>query len=213
MEQFALFRVIAAILHLGQVSTAVAGSSSSSSAHLTSHAALEKAAFLLGVTPDSLQNALLRPKVKAGREWVTQARSREQVVDELAALSKTLYEKNFGQLVDRINRSLGEGTLANPAGKKTFIGVLDIAGFEIFDTNGFEQLCINLTNEVRRDAPSSVGPVSPPMLTISSHFPSSRSCNSSSTTTCSSSSKKSMPARTSSGIMSISATSCSRRST
>ncbi|TKA57102.1 hypothetical protein B0A53_01058 [Rhodotorula sp. CCFEE 5036] len=147
MEQFALFRVIAAILHLGQVSTAVAGSSSSSSAHLTSHAALEKAAFLLGVTPDSLQNALLRPKVKAGREWVTQARSREQVVDELAALSKTLYEKNFGQLVERINRSLGEGTLANPAGKKTFIGVLDIAGFEIFDTNGFEQLCINLTNE------------------------------------------------------------------
>ncbi|GAA5979442.1 hypothetical protein JCM10908_002925 [Rhodotorula pacifica] len=146
-EQFALFRVIAAILHLGQVSTAIAGSSSSSSAHLSSHTSLEKAAFLLGVTPDSLQNALLRPKVKAGREWVTQARSRDQVVDELAALSKTLYEKNFGQLVERINRSLGEGTLANPAGKKTFIGVLDIAGFEIFETNGFEQLCINLTNE------------------------------------------------------------------
>ncbi|GAA5865791.1 hypothetical protein JCM3774_003095 [Rhodotorula dairenensis] len=146
-EQFALFRVIAAILHLGQVSTAVGGSASSSSAHLSSHTALEKAAFLLGVTPDSLQNALLRPKVKAGREWVTQARSRDQVVDELAALSKALYEKNFGQLVDRINRSLGEGTLADPAGKKTFIGVLDIAGFEIFETNGFEQLCINLTNE------------------------------------------------------------------
>ncbi|GAA5835394.1 hypothetical protein JCM11251_005222 [Rhodosporidiobolus azoricus] len=148
-EQLSLFRIIATILHLGQLTLAISGSSSTSSAHLTSRTSLEKAAFLLGLEPDALSNALLRPKVKAGREWVTQARNRDQVVDELGALSKSLYEKNFGSLVERINRSLGGGSVAGAgaAGKKTFIGVLDIAGFEIFDTNGFEQLCINLTNE------------------------------------------------------------------
>ncbi|GAA5863922.1 hypothetical protein JCM8547_005281 [Rhodosporidiobolus lusitaniae] len=148
-EQLSLFRIIAVILHLGQLTLSVSGSSSSGTAHLTSRTALEKAAFLLGIPPDALANALLRPKVKAGREWVTQARNREQVVDEVGALSKALYEKNFGSLVDRINRSLGggQGGAAGGGGKKTFIGVLDIAGFEIFDTNGFEQLCINLTNE------------------------------------------------------------------
>ncbi|GAA6020125.1 hypothetical protein JCM10207_006264 [Rhodosporidiobolus poonsookiae] len=145
-EQHSLFRVIAIILHLGQLSRAVAGATSASTAHLSSRTSLEKAAFLLGVAPEALHDALLRPKVKAGREWVTQARNRDQVVDELAALSKSLYEKNFGSLVERINKSLGGGAGA-AGGKKTFIGVLDIAGFEIFETNGFEQLCINLTNE------------------------------------------------------------------
>ncbi|GAA6010825.1 hypothetical protein JCM11491_004550 [Sporobolomyces phaffii] len=148
-EQFDLFRIIATILHLGQLSLAVSGTSS---AHLTSRSSLEKAAFLLGLSPDDLHNALVRPKIKAANEWVTQSRTKEQVVDELAALSKSLYEKNFGKLVDRINQSLsgvglgGSGT-TGAARKNTFIGVLDIAGFEIFETNGFEQLCINLTNE------------------------------------------------------------------
>lgn len=148
-EQLSLFSIIATILHLGQLTLSVSGTST---AHLSSRTALEKAAFLLGVSPDSLHNALLRPKVKAGREWVTQARTRDQVVDEIGALSKSLYEKNFGALVDRINRSLEGGAVLGPQGKKTFIGVLDIAGFEIFETNGFEQLCINLTNEVRPSA-------------------------------------------------------------
>lgn len=53
-----------------------------------------------------------------------------------------MYEKSFGALVERINKALDR-----PISKGTFIGVLDIAGFEIFETNGFEQLCINYTNE------------------------------------------------------------------
>ncbi|GAA5937074.1 myosin 1 [Sporobolomyces koalae] len=147
-EQLALFKVIATILHLGQLSLSVSGTSS---AHLTSRKSLEKAAFLLGLSPDDLHNALVRPKIKAANEWVTQSRSKEQVVDELAALSKSLYEKNFGKLVERINQSLSGvglgGSGAGSARTNAFIGVLDIAGFEIFETNGFEQLCINLTNE------------------------------------------------------------------
>lgn len=111
-------------------------------AHFVDRAQVERAAFLLGVDDGELANALVRPKVKAGREWVTQARTPQQVVDELAALSKTLYEKMFGAIVERVNKALGRTTT------RTFIGVLDIAGFEIFETNGFEQLLINLNNEV-----------------------------------------------------------------
>lgn len=120
--------MIAAILHLGNVTV---GGSRSDQAHLAEPAQLEVVCHLLGLRdPSVLHNALVRPKVKAGREWVTQARTAKQVTDELAALSKSLYEKLFGAIVERINRALGR-----PA-TRTFIGVLDIAGFEIFETNG-----------------------------------------------------------------------------
>ncbi|GAA5914151.1 hypothetical protein JCM8208_003920 [Rhodotorula glutinis] len=164
-EQLSLFRTIATILHLGQLSLSVSGTTTAS---LSSRTALEKASYLLGVPADALADALLRPRVKAGREVVVQSRSRDQVVAELGALAKSLYEKNFAALVERINVSLaGSGSGSGAAGaagagsssavaaataaqqhsKQAFIGVLDIAGFEIFETNGFEQLCINYTNE------------------------------------------------------------------
>lgn len=102
----------------------------------------ERACHLLGIPLSEFTKAVLRPRVLAGREWVTQARTRQQALDELASLCKTLYEKSFGALVDRVNRALDR-----PTNKSTFIGVLDIAGFEIFETNTYEQLLINYTNE------------------------------------------------------------------
>lgn len=102
----------------------------------------ERACHLLGIPLTEFIRAVLRPRALAGREWVTQARTRQQALDELAALCKTLYEKSFGALVDQINRALDR-----PSSKSTFIGVLDIAGFEIFEINGYEQLLINYTNE------------------------------------------------------------------
>ena len=86
--------------------------------------------------------AVLRPRILAGCEWVTQARTRQQALDELSTLRKTLYEKSFGALEDQINRALDR-----PSSKSTFIGVLDIAGFEIFEVNVYEQLLINYMNE------------------------------------------------------------------
>lgn len=103
---------------------------------------MEKVCHLLGLPVPEFTKAVLRPRVLAGREWVTQARTRQQALDELSALCKTLYEKSFGALVDRINTALDR-----PSTKSNFIGVLDIAGFEIFIENSFEQLCINYTNE------------------------------------------------------------------
>lgn len=137
LEQHNILRIIAAILHIGNVNI-----TGGDRALIPDTTELAKAAHLLGLPLKEFQSALLTPRVKAGREWVTQARSRAQVLDEMAAVCKTLYEKLFGALVDRINRALERPTI-----KSTFIGVLDIAGFEIFQRNSFEQLCINYTNE------------------------------------------------------------------
>jgi myosin heavy subunit len=60
----------------------------------------------------------------------------------MGALTKACFERLFNWLVNVVNRAL---TNDNP--RATFIGILDIAGFEIFDLNSFEQLCINYTNE------------------------------------------------------------------
>lgn len=138
-EQLCLFRVVAAIL---QVSNIELADDRSEQARITNMPQVEKVCHILGLPEQEFSKALLRPRVKAGREWVTQARTKRQVIDEMAALCKTLYEKTFSYLVDRINRALDR-----PTSKSTFIGVLDIAGFEIFEINSFEQLCINYTNE------------------------------------------------------------------
>ncbi|PWN52978.1 hypothetical protein IE53DRAFT_373275 [Violaceomyces palustris] len=138
-EQMNLFRVVAAILQIGNIELA---DDRSEQARITNTPQVEKICHVLGLPEQEFTKSLLRPKVKAGREWVTQSRTRRQVLDEMSALSKTLYEKAFSYLVDRINKALDR-----PTSKSTFIGVLDIAGFEIFEVNSFEQLCINYTNE------------------------------------------------------------------
>jgi myosin heavy chain 9/10/11/14 len=139
-EQLILWKTLAAILHLGNIQVA---QDRSDQARLLDLAQAELACHLLGIPSDAFVKALLTPRVRAGREWVTQSRTQQQVLHSLDALSKSLYEKSFGYLVERINQSMERPS--NP--KVSFIGVLDIAGFEIFKTNSFEQLCINYTNE------------------------------------------------------------------
>ncbi|CAG8531243.1 4224_t:CDS:10 [Paraglomus brasilianum] len=138
-EQLDLFRVVAAVLHLGNIQ--VTGSRDNQ-AYITDKSIAEKVCNILGMPVDDFVKSLLKPHVKAGREWVAQARTKEQVIYSIDALAKALYERNFSAIVDRINQ-----TTDRPTQKETFIGVLDIAGFEIFEDNSFEQLCINYTNE------------------------------------------------------------------
>jgi myosin protein heavy chain len=71
---------------------------------------------------------MLRPKLKVGRDFVTKAQSKEQVEFSVEAMTKALYERMFKWLVNRINKCL-DRTKRQGA---SFIGILDIAGFEIF---------------------------------------------------------------------------------
>lgn len=142
-EQLAIFRVIAAALLLGNL--AIEGQSH---VYIRDDSTLDRVCQLLGVSSADLKRALAAPRIQVGsgptKEVVSQARSREQVLDEAGALAKALYERQFGALVGLLNRALDHSL---PGETNRFIGVLDIAGFEIFERNSFEQLCINLTNE------------------------------------------------------------------
>ncbi|XP_077481498.1 myosin heavy chain, skeletal muscle, adult-like [Stigmatopora argus] len=102
----------------------------------------DKAAYLMGLNSADLLKALCYPRVKVGNEYVTKGQTVQQVYNSIGALAKSVYEKMFLWMVLRINQMLD-----TKQPRQFFIGVLDIAGFEIFDYNSLEQLCINFTNE------------------------------------------------------------------
>lgn len=145
-DQSSILRTIAAVLHLGNISV-VKESRMADQARLApdSERQAAKACQLLGIPLEPFIQALLHPKVKAGREWVEKVQTPDQVRLAIDALAKGIYERGFGDLVNRINRQLDRNGMGMD--DSHFIGVLDIAGFEIFEQNSFEQLCINYTNE------------------------------------------------------------------
>ncbi|KAL6457924.1 hypothetical protein MHYP_G00331540 [Metynnis hypsauchen] len=102
----------------------------------------DKIAYLMGLNSADMLKALCYPRVKVGNEYVTKGQTVAQVNNSVMALSKSVYEKMFLWMVLRINEMLD-----TKQPRQFFIGVLDIAGFEIFDFNSLEQLCINFTNE------------------------------------------------------------------
>lgn len=115
----------------------------SDQATLPDNTVAQKISHLLGLNVTEMVKAFLRPKLLVGREKVTKAQTKEQAESSVEAIAKACYERMFKWLVQRINRSL-DRTKRQGA---SFIGILDIAGFEIFELNSFEQLCINYTNE------------------------------------------------------------------
>lgn len=136
-----IFSILASILHLGNIEFK---SWKSEQASFTDDSPVEIITSMLGLQRDKFIENLLRPKVKAGREYVHKSRKAPEVKYAVDALAKFLYEKIFQYIVRRINDNLKGDNLKELL---NFIGVLDIAGFEIFQKNSFEQLCINYTNE------------------------------------------------------------------
>merc|ERR1711988_639341 len=84
-----------------------------------------------------------KPKLKVGTEWVQKGSTCTQASSSVAGIARAIYERTFRIVVEKCNESLSDKTMK----KVQYIGVLDIAGFEIFDYNGFEQICINYVNE------------------------------------------------------------------
>ncbi|VDK44796.1 unnamed protein product [Anisakis simplex] len=103
----------------------------------------QKLCHLLGLPLVEFTKAFLRPRIKVGKEFVHKSQNKEQAEFAVEAIGKACYEKMFCWLVGRLNKSLDRTRRTGAS----FIGILDIAGFEIFELNSFEQLCINYTNE------------------------------------------------------------------
>uniref|UniRef100_A0AAY4AFE7 Myosin heavy chain 7 n=1 Tax=Denticeps clupeoides TaxID=299321 RepID=A0AAY4AFE7_9TELE len=139
-EKNSIYKLIGAIMHYGNMKFKQKQREEQAEADGTEDA--DKSAYLMGLNSADLIKALCHPRVKVGNEWVTKGQNVQQVYYAIGALSKSVYEKMFLWMVVRINQSLD-----TKQPRQYFIGVLDIAGFEIFDFNTFEQMCINFTNE------------------------------------------------------------------
>lgn len=90
----------------------------------------ERVAKLLGCDCADLYKNLLKPRIKVGNEFVTQGRNKDQVAYSVGAMSKAMFDRLFKWLVKKCNE-----TLDTKQKRQHFIGVLDIAGFEIFDVS------------------------------------------------------------------------------
>ncbi|KAL0920549.1 hypothetical protein M5K25_009691 [Dendrobium thyrsiflorum] len=142
-EQDAIFRVVAAILHLGNIEFSEGKETDSSTPKdKKSWFHLQTAADLLMCDENALEKSLCERIIVTRDENITKTLDPEAAVLSRDALAKVIYSRLFDWLVNKINSSIGQ----DPS-SKFLIGVLDIYGFESFKTNSFEQFCINLTNE------------------------------------------------------------------
>ncbi|XP_042463222.1 myosin-12-like [Zingiber officinale] len=142
-DQDAIFRVVAAILHLGNINFAKGTEIDSSKLRdEKSLYHLKTAAELLMADEKALQDSLCQRVIVTPDGKITKLLDPESAALSRDALAKTVYSRLFDWIVDTINTSIGQDPDA-----KEIIGVLDIYGFESFKINSFEQLCINLTNE------------------------------------------------------------------
>uniref|UniRef100_A0A1L8E5E8 Putative myosin class i heavy chain n=1 Tax=Nyssomyia neivai TaxID=330878 RepID=A0A1L8E5E8_9DIPT len=139
-EKDNVYKITAAVMHMGGMKFKQRGREEQAEADGTEEG--ERVATLLGTDTQELYKNLLKPRIKVGNEFVTQGRNKDQVANSVGALCKGIFDRLFKWLVKKCNE-----TLDTQQKRQHFIGVLDIAGFEIFDYNGFEQLCINFTNE------------------------------------------------------------------
>ncbi|XP_054667601.1 myosin heavy chain, skeletal muscle, adult-like isoform X3 [Grus americana] len=139
-EKTAIYKLTGAVMHYGNLKFKQKQREEQAEPDGTEVA--DKAAYLMGLNSADLLKALCYPRVKVGNEYVTKGQTVQQVHNSVGALAKAVYERMFLWMVVRINQQLD-----TKQPRQYFIGVLDIAGFEIFDFNSLEQLCINFTNE------------------------------------------------------------------
>uniref|UniRef100_A0A8C5CNI8 Myosin heavy chain, fast skeletal muscle-like n=1 Tax=Gadus morhua TaxID=8049 RepID=A0A8C5CNI8_GADMO len=139
-EKNAIWKFTGAVLHHGNMKFKQKQREEQAEPDGTEEA--DKISYLLGLNSADMLKGLCYPRVKVGNEFVTKGQTVPQVYNSVSALGKSIYERMFLWMVIRINQMLD-----TKQSRSSYIGVLDIAGFEIFDYNSMEQLCINFTNE------------------------------------------------------------------
>ncbi|KAG8575716.1 hypothetical protein GDO81_009651 [Engystomops pustulosus] len=138
--QMGIFRILAAILHLGNVD--IKPRDSDSCLIPPKHEPLLIFCDLMGVDYEEMAHWLCHRKLVTAAETFIKPLSRLQATNARDALSKHIYANLFSWIVTQVNKAL-----LSSAKQNSFIGVLDIYGFETFEINSFEQFCINYANE------------------------------------------------------------------
>ncbi|GMY31655.1 myosin-2 [Fagus crenata] len=140
-DQEHTFRMLAAVLWLGNISFQVIGNENH--VEVLADEAVINAAGLMGCSSRELMLALSTHKIQAGKDSIAKRLTVQQAIDARDALAKFIYSSMFDWLVEQINKSLE--VHKQRTGRS--ISILDIYGFESFKRNGFEQFCINYANE------------------------------------------------------------------
>jgi myosin-5 len=135
-----IFRLLAALLHLGNIE--IGGRNDATLAE--DEASLVKATELLGLDKAEFRKWIVRKQIVTRSEKIISNLSPTQAQVVRDSVAKYIYANLFDWLVSVINDSL---SCPNLDQVKSFIGVLDIYGFEHFKKNSFEQFCINYANE------------------------------------------------------------------
>ncbi|XP_059398792.1 unconventional myosin-Vb-like isoform X3 [Carassius carassius] len=141
IHQMSIFKIIASILHLGNVE--IVSERDGESCHINrDDTYLRHFCRLLGIEQEQMEHWLCRRKLVTTSETYVKNMSHAQAVNARDALAKHIYAHLFDWIVEHINKALHTSTKQH-----SFIGVLDIYGFETFEINSFEQFCINYANE------------------------------------------------------------------
>ncbi|KAK7939310.1 hypothetical protein WMY93_002636 [Mugilogobius chulae] len=140
-ERIGMLKVVSTVLQLGNIK--FEKERNSEQATMPDDTAAQKVCHLQGINVTDFTRAILTPRIKVGREVVQKAQTKQQADFAVEALAKAMYERLFRWILARVNKTLDKSKRQS----SSFLGILDIAGFEIFEDNSFEQLCINYTNE------------------------------------------------------------------
>ncbi|XP_051814534.1 unconventional myosin-XVI isoform X2 [Acanthochromis polyacanthus] len=152
-EVDSVFTLLSAVLHIGDLRfTALTDADSAFPSDLQ---LLERVAGLLQVSSNDLSAALTSDVQYFKGDVITRRHTVEMSEQYRDQLAKSIYGRLFSYLVNSINDYLQgqDDSIGDPALE---IGILDIFGFEEFQRNGFEQLCVNMTNERLRQYVSEV---------------------------------------------------------
>merc|ERR1712061_930004 len=142
-EKWDCYMLTAAVMACGQVKFVQKGRDDQAEIADKDWAFPEKIATLFGVEKFELFKSFCKPKIKVGAEWVTKGQSCEQATNGVGGIARATFDRIFKWLIIKCNDTLIDKSMK----KANFCAVLDIAGFEMFDYNGFEQISINFVNE------------------------------------------------------------------
>ena len=142
-EKYNVYKLTAVVMHMGNMCKDFVPVGKEEQAEIKTEDNSIKIADICGIDCEWMITYFCKPKLKVGTEWVTKGQTCAQASNSVSGIGRKIYENVFRFIVDKCNE-----TLVDPTMKKVqYIGCLDIAGFEIFDYNGFEQICINFCNE------------------------------------------------------------------
>merc|ERR1712106_1121497 len=141
--KYDVFKNTCCMMHMGNMTKDFVPVGKEEQAEIKTPENAEKVAELLGIDCEWMITYFCKPKLKVGTEWVQKGSTCANAASSVSGIARAIYERTFRITVEKCNETLCDPTMK----KVTYIGVLDIAGFEIFDYNGFEQICINYVNE------------------------------------------------------------------